>query len=107
MQHLDKAEQRKAMGTLGTLKMLSQMSVRCWEKVEEIFNLYEQMEVKGQKPTKNPQLGLPDCKKAKWQFLHNLPEQEQYELLTGLAQKELSFKEAEMKARHMKKEAKV
>jgi len=68
MQHLDKAEQRKAMGTLGTLKMLSQMSVRCWEKVEGIFNLYEQMEVKGQKPSKNPQLGLPDCKKQNGNF---------------------------------------
>ena len=67
------------------------MSVRCWEKEEGIFNLYNQMEVKGQKPCKNPQVGLPDCKKAKWQFLHNLPEQQQYELLTGLAQKELNF----------------
>ena len=50
---LDKAEQRKAMGTLGTLKMILQMSVRCWKKVEETFSLYEQVEVKGQKAPKN------------------------------------------------------
>lgn len=106
MQLLDKAEQRKAMGTLGTLKMISQMSVRCWEKVEEIFSLYEQVEVKGQKAPKN-QLGLPDCKKSNWQFLHNLAEQQQYQILTDLADKQLSFKEAEVKARQMKKEAKV
>lgn len=94
------------MGTLGTLKMVSQMSVRCWEKVEEIFSLYEQVEIKGQKAPKN-QLGLPDCKKSNWQFLHNLAEQQQYQLLSDLADKQLSFKEAEVQARQMKKEAKV
>ena len=32
--------------------------------------------------------------------LHNLLEQQQYKLLSGLAQKEPSYKETEMKARH-------
>ena len=58
----------------------------------------------GQKAPKN-QLGLPDCKKSNWQFLHNLAEQQQ--LLTDLADKQLSFKEPEVQARQMKKEAKV
>ena len=32
--------------------------------------------------------------------LHNLLKQQQYKLLSGLAQKEPSYKETEMKARH-------
>ena len=54
-----------------------------WEKVEEIFNLYEQVENKGQKAPKD-QLGLPGCKKSNWQFLYNLAEQQQQYLMIWL-----------------------
>lgn len=79
--------------------MVSQMSVRrCWEKAEEIFSLYEQVENKEQKALKN-QLGPPDGKKS-----NNLAEQHQYQLLSDLAEKQLSFKEAEVQARQTKKQ---
>ena len=65
--------------------------------MEEIFSLYEQVENKEQKGLKN-QLG-PPCKTS-----NNLAEQQQYQLLSDLAEKQLSFKEAEVQARQMKKQ---
>ena len=40
-QRLSTKEQRNAMGTLGTVKLVAQFSKRCWVLVEEIFSLYE------------------------------------------------------------------
>ena len=64
------------MDAQGTTKLVARMSGRCWKVVEEIFNLYEEGKVKGQKKEKAGQLGLPDCKKSYWQFLHNLNEEQ-------------------------------
>ena len=45
--------------------MISQMLVRCWEKVEEIFSLYEQAEV-GAKVMQEVQLAISPqlCREA-------------------------------------------
>ena len=66
---MDKKE-RKAMDAQSTTLLFSP---HVWDKVEEIFSLFEKGKVKGQRKQKN-QLGLPDCKKCNWQFLHNLSE---------------------------------
>ena len=104
-QRLSTKEQRNAMGTLGTVKLVAQFSKRCWVLVEEIFSLYEAQRIKGQRKSK--QFRLPDCKKSNWQFLHNLNEKEQYELLSSISTLKCSFREAEKKSAALKMEAKV
>ncbi len=54
-----------------------------------MFGLYESGDVKGQRRHKR-QVGVPDCKQSKWQFMHNLPEAEQFQLLRGISTKDLS-----------------
>jgi hypothetical protein len=83
------------------------MSGRCWKLVEEIFNLYEKGKVKGQKQEKASHLGLPDCKKSYWLFLHNLDEGKQFSLLRCLSTSSISFSEADERARAIKQEERV
>lgn len=78
---MDKKDRKKAMDAQATTRLVARMSGRCWKVVEEIFSLYEESRVKGQKKEKAGQLGLPDCKKSYWQFLHNLDEKQQFSLL--------------------------
>ena len=75
-------------------------------KADKIFDMYEQGKVKGQRKVKG-ELGLPDCKKSNWQFLHGLTEEMQYVLLCEIEEKSLSFAEASVKASAIKKEEKV
>lgn len=75
-------------------------------KVENIFGLYEEGRIKGQKRTKGAP-GLPDCKKSNWQFLHGLKEDQQFSLLEGISSLTLTFAEASTKAEEMKKTEKV
>ena len=44
------------MDALSTVRLVARLSVRCWK---EIFRLYEDCKVKGQKKSKE-ELGLPD-----------------------------------------------
>ena len=82
------------------------MSERCWNEAEKIFQLYRDGKVKGQKKAKD-ELGLPDCKKSNWQFLHGLKEEQQFSLLQELSSTAIAFAEASVKADALKKEEKV
>ena len=104
---MDKKERKKAMDAQGTTKLVARMSGRCWKVVEEIFNLYEEGKVKGQKKEKAGQLGLPDCKESYWQFLHNLNEEQQFSLLRDLSTGSISFSEAAERASTIKQEERV
>ena len=95
------------MDALGTTKLVARMSGRCWKLIEEIFNLHEEGKVKGQKKEKAGHLGLPDCKKSYWQFLHNLEEEKQFSLLEDLSRGSISFSEAADRASAIKQEERV
>ena len=86
------------MDAQSTTQFVARVSRRCLELVENIFSAYEQGKVKGQKKPKGGHLGLPDCKKSYWQFLHSLKEEQQFSLLTELSTGSISFSEAAMKA---------
>ena len=94
------------MDATSTIRLVARLSTRCWTQVDQIFDLYEQEELKGQKKAKG-ELGLPDCKKSNWQFLHRLPEKDQFALLCKIKDKSLSFTEASAKANAIKTEEKV
>ena len=94
------------MDALSTVRLVARLSVRCWKEAEKIFRLYEDCKVKGQKKSKE-ELGLPDCKKSNWQFLHGLTEEQQFEILRDIAAKKTSFAEAGTKAKALKVEEKV
>ena len=49
---------------------------------------------KKKKKEKAGQLGLPDCKKSYWEFLHNPDEKQQFSLLRELSTGSISFAEA-------------
>ena len=70
-QELEKKERKKLMDSMATVRHVARLSVQCWSKADEIFKLYEESKIKGQKKVKGS-LGLPDCKKSNWQFLHGL-----------------------------------
>ena len=95
------------MDAQATTRLVARMSGRCWKVVEDIFSLYEESRVKGQKKEKAGQLGLPDCKKSYWQFLHNLDEKQQFSLLRDLSTGSISFAEAAERASAMKQEERV
>ena len=103
---MDKKAKKRVMDSLSTVRLVARLSERCWSKAEEIFRLYEEGAIKGQRKTKN-QLGLPDCKKSNWQFLHGLSEDQQFSLLSKIADKSLTFAEVEANAKEMKAEEKV
>ena len=103
---MDKKERKKAMDAQSTTRLLARMSDRCWDKVEEIFRLFEEGKVKGQRKQKD-QMGLPDCKKCNWQFLHNLPENQQFTLLEELSNRSITFSQVAEKAKALKKEEQV
>ena len=75
--------------------------------MEKIFKLYEEGKVKGQRKERAGQLGLPDCKKSYWQFLHNLNEDQQFSLLCNLSTCSIGFPEAAEKATAIKQEERV
>ena len=106
MQELDKKDRKKSMDSLGTVRLVARLSGRCWREAERIFCLYRDGSIKGQKKVKE-ELGMPDCKKCNWQFLHGLTEEQQFTLLSELATKKIAFAEANMKAMSLKKEEKV
>ena len=94
------------MDSLSTVRLVARLSKRCWSKADEIFHLYEEGKIKGQRKAKNL-LGLPDCKKSNWQFLHGLSEDQQFSLLSKVSEKSLTFAEADANAKEMKVEEKV
>ena len=49
-------------------------------------------------------MGLLDCKKSNWQFLHGLKEEQQFSLLQELSSTAIAFAEASVKAKALKKE---
>ena len=104
---MDKKERKKAVDAQGTTRLIARMSGRCWKMVEKIFSLYEEGKVKGQRKERAGQLGLPDCKKSYWQFLHNLNEDQQFSLLCDLSTCSISFPEAAEKATAIKQEERV
>ena len=81
------------------------MSRRCWREAETIFSLYRDGSIKGHKRVKD--LGMLDCKKCNWQFLHGLTEKQQFTLLGEISAKKITFSEANTKAVCLKKEEKV
>lgn len=106
LQELDKKERKKSMDSLGTVRLVARLSGRCWRETERIFSLYRNGNIKGQKKLKE-ELGMPDCKKCNWQFLHGLTEEQQFTLLSDLASKKIAFAEVNAKATTLKKEEKV
>ena len=94
------------MDAHSTTRFVARLSERCWGKVDKIFSLFEEGKVKGQRKPKH-QLGLPDCKKSNWQFLHNLSEEQQYSLLEDLSTCSISFSQAADKAKAFKQEEQV
>ena len=94
------------MDSLSTVRLVARLSQRCWDKADLIFNMYEDGKIKGQRKVK-ASLGLPDCKKSNWQFLHGLSEEQQFNLLSKIVNKSLTFAEADAEAKAMKIEEKV
>jgi hypothetical protein len=86
---------------------VARLSQRCWKEAEKIFQLYSHGKIKGQKKAKDVELGLPDCKKSNWQFLHGLEEEQQFSLLQELSSSTIAFAEASAKAEALKTEEKV
>lgn len=103
---MDKKARKRVMDSLSTVRLVARLSERCWSKADEIFHLYEEGKIKGQRKAKNL-LGLPDCKKSNWQFLHGLSEDQQFSLLSKVSEKSLTFAEADMNAKDIKVEEKV
>ena len=64
-------------------RLVATLSSRSWAEAEKIFHLYEGGNIKGQRKVKE-QMGMPDCKKSNWQFLHGLTEAQQLELLSTI-----------------------
>lgn len=103
---MDKKERKKAMDSQTTTRLIARMSDRCWGEVEKIFTLFEEGKVKGQRKQKDI-IGLPDCKKCNWQFLHNLTESQQFALLEELSSCSITFPQVAEKAKALKKEEQV
>lgn len=103
---MDKKARKRVMDSLSTVRLVARLSQRCWSKADEIFHLYENGKIKGQRKAKNV-IGLPDCKKSNWQFLHGLSEDQQFDLLNKISNKSLTFAEADANAKDIKTEEKV
>lgn len=106
MQEVDKKERKKSMDSLSTVRLVARLSARCWREAEKIFSLYRDGNIKGQKRVKE-ELGMPDCRKCNWQFLHGLAEEQQFTLLSDLATKNITFAQANTSAASLKTEEKV
>ena len=90
------------------MRRVARLSTQCWNKADAIFNLYEDGKIRGQRKAKSSSLlGMPDCKKSNWQFLHGLVEEQKFKLLSKIADGALSFGEADAEAKAWKREEKV
>ena len=78
---------------------------RCWREAEKIFSLYRDGNIKRQKRVK--ELGMPECRKCNWQFVHGLTEEQQFTLLSDLAAKIITFAQANTRTASLKTEEKV
>ena len=91
------------MDSLSTVRLVARLSAQCWNKADKIIKLYEEGKIKGQRKVKSSSfLGMPDCKKSNWQFLHGLLEEQKVELLSKIADGAFSFAEADAEAKAWK-----
>ena len=107
-QELNKKARKSMMDSLSTVRLVARLSSQCWNQADKIFNLYEERKIKGQRKVKSSSpLGMLDCKKSNWQFLHGLLEEQKVKLLSKIADGAFSFAEADAEAKAWKREEKV